>query len=157
MTCNFQSSASGKIQPGPRKKIYFFFRRNDLLFSDDAHWDKASRYREEIRRSSKERFCKSVSEERFARKREIRDFENPVKRGLLKRPKIMNTASLAAFARTSAFRPPVACFNRRAAGRRKTRAFVRNILSSRKLRRKKDFFFRRFDWIWRELELNYGQ
>ena len=112
MTCNIQMSAFANIQPGPRKKINFFFGPGDLLYSNDAHWEIASRLREEKRRSSKVIFCKSVSEERFAHKREICDFENPVKRGLCSRPKIKNTASLAAFARTSAFRPPVAYFNR---------------------------------------------
>ena len=110
MTCNNQMSAFGIIQSVPRKKIYFFFGLDDLLYSNDAHWEIASRHGEESCRSSKERFCKSVSEERFAHKREIRGFENPLKRGLCSRPKINNSASLAAFTRTSAFRPPVAYF-----------------------------------------------
>jgi hypothetical protein len=58
----------------------------------------------------------------------------------LKRPKIINTPTSGAFARTSAFRPPVAYFNRRRPRAARHAAFVRSILSSRKLRRNKDFF-----------------
>ena len=140
MACNNQMSAFGIIQSVPRKKIYFFFGLDDLLYSNDAHWEIASRHGEESCRSASFSFCKSVSEERFAHKREICDFEKPRKKGLLKRPKIINTPSLGAFARMSAFRPPVAYFNRQRPRAARHAAFVRNILSSRKLRRNKDFF-----------------
>ena len=140
MTCNIQMSAFAKIQSITRKKIYFFFGPDDLHYSNDAHWKIASRHGEESCRSASFSFCKSVSEERFAHRREIRDSEKPRQRGLLKRPKIINTPSLGAFVRTSAFRPPVAYFNRRSPRAARHAAFVRNILSSRKLRRNKDFF-----------------
>ena len=140
MTCNIQMSAFAKIQSITRKKIYFFFGPDDLHYSNDAHWKIASRHGEESCRSASFSFCKSVSEERFAHKRENRDSEKPRKKGLLKRPKIINTPSLGAFARTSAFRPPVAYFNRRSPRAARHAAFVRNILSSRKLRENKDFF-----------------
>ena len=140
MTCNIQMSAFGNIQSETRKKIYFFFGINDLHYSNDAHWEIASRHGEESCRSASFSFCKSVSEERFAHKRENRDSEKPRKKGLLKRPKIINTPFLGAFARTSAFRPPVAYFNRRSPRAARHAASVRNILFSRKSRENKDFF-----------------
>ena len=139
MACNNQMSAFGIIQSAPRKKIYFFFGPGDLLFSNGAHWEIASRHGEESCRSSKERFCKSVSEERFAHRREIRDSGKPLKRGLLKRPILIKTPTFGAFGRTSAFRPPVAYFNRQAPRAARHAASVRNILSSRKLRKNKRF------------------
>ena len=140
MTCNFTIRAFENIQPETRKKIYFFFGPDDFHYSNDAHWKIASRHGEESCRSASFSFCKSVSEERFAHRREIRDSEKPRQRGLLKRPKIINTPSLGAFVRTSAFRPPVAYFNRRRPRAARHAAFVRNILSSRKSRENKDFF-----------------
>ena len=139
MTCNNQMSAFGNIQSAIRKKIYFFFGPDDLLFSNGANRNKASRHGEESCRSSKERFCKSVSEERFAHKREIRDSGKPLKRGLLTRPILIKTPTSGAFRRTSAFRPPAAYFNRQAPRAARHAASVRNILSSRKLRKNKRF------------------
>ena len=120
MTCNNQMSAFGIIQSETRKKIYFFFWLNDLHYSNDTHWEIASRHGEESCRSSKERFCKSVSEERFAHKREICDSGKPLKRGLLTWPKLIKTPTFGAFRRTSAFRPPSAYFNRQASRGRET-------------------------------------
>ena len=139
MTCNIQMSAFAKIQSITRKKIYFFFGPDDLLFSNGANRNKASRHGEESCRSSKERFCKSVSEERFAHKREICDSGKPLKRGLLTWPILIKTPTFGAFRRTSAFRPPVAYFNRQAPRAARHAASVRNILSSRKLRKNKRF------------------
>ena len=140
-------SAFEIIQSETRKKICFFFGLNDLLYSNMRHREIASRFPEESRRSASFSFCKSLSEERFAHKREIRDFKKPLKRGLCSRPFLINTRSLGAFGRTSAFRPPPAYFNRRAAGRRGNGAFARKSFSERKLREIKDSFLGRFDWI----------
>ena len=140
-------SAFEIIQLEPQKKICFFFGLNDLLFSNMRHWNKASRHGEESFRSASFSFCKSVPEERFAHKREIRDFKKPLKRGRCSRPFLINTRSLGAFGRTSAFRPPPAYFNRRTAGWRGNGALVRKFLSEKKLWRNKDFFSARFDWI----------
>jgi len=140
MTCNFTIRAFEIIQSETRKKIYFFFGLNDLHYSNDAHWEIASRHGEDSCRSASFSFCKSVSEERFAHKREICDSGKPHKRGLCSRPKIINTPTSGAFTRTSAFRPPVAYFNRRRPRAARHAAFVRNIFSARKLRENKDFF-----------------
>ena len=94
-----------------------------LDFRHGAEWNKASQFDEEKRRSSKERFCKSVSEERFAHKREICDSGKPLKRRLLTRPILIKTPTFGAFRRTSAFRPPSAYFNRRPGAQ--TRRFAR--------------------------------
>ena len=120
MTCNIQMSAFGNIQSATRKKIYFFFGPGDLLYSNDAHREIASRHGEESCRSSKESFCKSNLEERFAHRREICDSGKPLKRGLLKRPILIKTPTSGAFGRTSAFRPPPAYFNRQASRGRET-------------------------------------
>ena len=147
MTCNIQMSAFGNIQSKTRKKFYFFFGLGDLLYSNDAHREIASRHGEESCYSSKERFCKSFSEERFAHRREICDSGKPLKTGLLKRPILIKTPTSGAFRRTSAFRPPAAYFNRQGPRAVRHAAFVRKNLSSRKLRRNKDFFSSVFDWI----------
>ena len=139
MTCNSTIRAFAKIPSITRKKIYFFFGPGDLLFSNGANRNKASRHGEESCRSSKERFCKSVSEERFAHRREIRDSGKPLKRGLLTRPILIKTPTFGAFRRTSAFRPPSAYFNRQAPKAARHAASVRNILSQRKLRKNKRF------------------
>ena len=139
MTCNNQTSAFGIIQSATRKKIYFFIGLDDLLYSNDAHWEIASRHGEESCRSSKENYCKSVSEERFAHRREICDSGKPLKTGLLTRPILIKTPTSGAFVRTSAFRPPVAYFNRQAPRAARHAASARNILSSRKLRKNKRF------------------
>ena len=154
MTCNSTMSPFGNIQSETRKKIYFFFELNDLQFSNGAYVKIASRHGEESFRSSSFSFCKSVSEERFAHKREICDFKKPLKRGLCSRPFLINLPSLGALGRTSAFCPPHAYFNRRPAGRRGNGAFVRKSLSQRKLRKIKDFFSARFDWIKAEYGVN---
>ena len=147
MTCNSMMSPFENIQSETQKKIYFFFGLNDLHYSNDAHWEIASRHGEESFRSASFSFCKSVSEERFAHKREIWVFKKPLKRGLCSRPFLIKTRSLGAFGRTSAFCTPRAYFNRRPAGRRGNGALVRKSFSERKLRRIKDSFLGRFDWI----------
>ena len=147
MTCNSTMSAFGNIQSETTRKIYFFFGPDDLLYSNDAYREIASRFPEESCRSASFSFCKSVLEERFAHKREIRNFKKPLKRGLCPRPILIKTRSLGALGRTSAFRPPVAYFNRRATGRRGNGALVRKLFSERKLRRIKDSFLGRSDWI----------
>ena len=147
MTCNSTMSAFGIIQPETRKKIYFFFGPDDLLYSNMRHREIASRHGEESFRSASFSFCKSVLEERFAHKREIWVFKKPLKRGLCSRPFLIKTRSLGAFGRTSAFCTPRAYFNRRPARRRGNGVLVRKLLSGRKLRRIKDSFLGRFDWI----------
>ena len=139
MTCNIQTSAFGNIQSATRKKIYFFFWLGDLLFSNGANRNNASRHGEESCRSASFSFCKSVSEDRFAHKREICDSEKPLKTGLLTWPILIKTPTSGAFGRTSAFRPPAAYFNRQAPRAARHAASVCNILSSRKLRKNKRF------------------
>ena len=73
-----------QVASGEINKLYF--RAFDLLFSNGAHWNKASRLGEEKRHSSKENKCKSNTEESFAHRREIYVFEKPLKRGRLTRP-----------------------------------------------------------------------
>ena len=147
MTCNSTMSAFGIIQTETRKKIYFFFGPGDLLYSNMRHWEIASRHGEECFRSASFSFCKSLSEERFAHKREIWVFKKPLKRGLCSCPFLIKSPSLGAFGRTSAFRPPPAYFNRQSPRRRGNGAFARKSLSERKLRRNKRFFFVHSDWI----------
>ena len=147
MTCNSTMSAFGIIQSETRKKIYFFFGPDDLLYSNMRHREIASRHGEECFRSASFSFCKSLSEERFAHRREIRDFKKPLKRGLLKRPILIKTPTLGVFGRTSAFRPPPAYFNRQSPRRRGNGALVRKSFSERKLHGIKDSFLGRFDWI----------
>ena len=144
MTCNSMMSEFEIIQLEPRKKICFFFGPDDLLFSNMRHWNKASRHGEESFRSASFSFCKSVSEERFAHKREIRVFKKPLKRGLCSRPFLINTRSLGALGRTSAFRPPVAYFNRQLPRRRGNEALVPQIIFRKKVAENKRFFFRAF-------------
>ena len=122
---------------GQNKSCLFSGFRLD--FRHGAEWNKASRFGEEKRRSSKESFCKSNLEERFAHRREICDSGKPLKRGLLTRPILIKTPTFGAFRRTSAFRPPAAYFNRQAPRTARHAASVRNILSSRKLRKNKRF------------------
>ena len=147
MTCNSMMSAFEIIQSNPRKKIHFFFGPDGLLYSNMRHWKIASRHGEESFRSASFSFCKSLSEERFAHKREIWVFKKPLKRGLCSCPKFIKTPSLGAFGRTSAFRPQPAYFNRQSPRRRENGAFARKSFSERKLRRNKRFFFVHSDWI----------
>ena len=139
MTCNSTMSAFGNVQSKTRKKIHFFFGPDDLLYSNMRHWELASRHGEECFRSASFSFCKSLSEERFAHKREIWVFKKPLKTGFCSRPILIKTPTFGAFRRTSAFRPPVAYFNRQAPRAARHAASARNILSSRKLRKNKRF------------------
>jgi hypothetical protein len=91
------------MQVGLGKINKLYFRDSGLLFSNGAYRDKASRPGEESSGSSKLLFCKYFYEESFAHSREIRGFENPLKRGLWSGPKINNSPSSGAFGRTSAF------------------------------------------------------